>query len=52
MEAVNLGAYLTQICDNDDMISSEQVAGDDTIPGNYDFERDALYYIRTIYNAD
>jgi hypothetical protein len=29
-----------------------QVAGDDTIPGNYDFERDALYYIRTIYNAD
>lgn len=31
MEAVNLGAYLTQICDNDDMISSEQVAGDDTL---------------------
>ena len=33
-------------------VSPLQVAGDDTIPGNYDFERDALYYIRTIYNAD
>jgi hypothetical protein len=32
--------------------SPVQVAGDDTIPGSYDFERDALYYIRTIYNAD
>ena len=29
-----------------------QVAGDDTIPGSYDSQRDALYYIRTIYNAD
>jgi hypothetical protein len=29
-----------------------QVAGDDTIPGNYNFERDALYSIRTIYNAN
>jgi hypothetical protein len=28
-----------------------QVAGDDTIPGYYDSERNALYYIRTIYNA-
>lgn len=28
-----------------------QVAGDDTIPGSYDSERNALYYIRTIYNA-
>lgn len=28
-----------------------QVAGDDTVPGNYDYERDALYYVRTIYNA-
>ena len=28
-----------------------QVAGDDTFPGNYNSERDALYYIRTIYNA-
>jgi hypothetical protein len=28
-----------------------QVAGDDTIPGDYRVERDALYYIRTIYNA-
>ena len=29
-----------------------QVAGDDTIPGNYNFERDALYSIRAIYNAN
>lgn len=29
-----------------------QVAGDDTIPGSYESQRDALYYIRTIYNAD
>lgn len=29
-----------------------QVAGDDTIPGSYNSERDALYNIRTIYNAD
>ena len=28
-----------------------QVAGDDTIPGDYRVERDALYYIRKIYNA-
>jgi hypothetical protein len=28
-----------------------QVAGDDTAPGNYNSERDALHYIRTIYNA-
>lgn len=28
-----------------------QVAGDDTIPGYYNPERDALYNIRTIYNA-
>lgn len=28
-----------------------QVAGDDTIPGHYNPERDALYNIRTIYNA-
>jgi hypothetical protein len=28
-----------------------QVAGDDTIPGSYRSERDALYYIRSIYNA-
>jgi len=28
-----------------------QVAGDDTIPGSYDSEKDALYNIRTIYNA-
>jgi len=28
-----------------------QVAGDDTIPGTYDSEKDALYNIRTIYNA-
>lgn len=32
-------------------VSPLQVAGDDTIPGSYDSERDALYYIRTIYNA-
>ena len=29
-----------------------QVAGDDTVPGNYNYERDALHYIRTIYNAN
>lgn len=29
-----------------------QVAGDDTIPGNYKAERGALYNIRTIYHAD
>jgi hypothetical protein len=28
-----------------------QVAGDDTMPGSYRSERDALYYIRSIYNA-
>jgi hypothetical protein len=28
-----------------------QVAGDDTIPGSYRSERDALYYIRSIYNT-
>lgn len=28
-----------------------QVAGDDTIPGSYNSERDALYNIRTIYSA-
>ena len=28
-----------------------QVAGDDTIPGSYNSERDALYNIRTVYNA-
>ena len=28
-----------------------QVAGDDTFPGSYRSERDALYYIRSIYNA-
>lgn len=33
-------------------ITPLQVAGDDTIPGSYNFERDALYYVRTIYNAD
>ena len=32
-------------------ITPLQVAGDDTIPGSYNFERDALYNIRTIYNA-
>jgi hypothetical protein len=31
--------------------SPVQVAGDDTIPGSYDSEKDALYNIRTIYNA-
>ena len=31
--------------------SPVQVAGDDTIPGTYDSEKDALYNIRTIYNA-
>jgi len=29
-----------------------QVAGNDTIPGYYDYGRDALYNIRTIYNAN
>lgn len=28
-----------------------QVAGDDTVPGSYNSERDALYNIRSIYNA-
>lgn len=28
-----------------------QVAGDDTFPGNYKFEKEPLYYIRTIYYA-
>jgi len=28
-----------------------QVAGDDTIPGDYRYERGALYNIRTIFNA-
>jgi len=28
-----------------------QVAGDDTIAGSYNSERDALYNIRTVYNA-
>jgi len=32
-------------------VSPLQVAGDDTIPGTYDSEKDALYNIRTIYNA-
>ena len=32
-------------------ITPLQVAGDDTIPGSYRSERDALYYIRSIYNA-
>jgi hypothetical protein len=31
--------------------SPVQVAGDDTMPGNYGSEKDALYNIRTIYNA-
>ena len=33
-------------------VSPLQVAGDDTVPGNYSYERDALHYIRTIYNAN
>ena len=32
-------------------VSPLQVAGDDTIPGFYSTERDALYNIRTTYNA-
>lgn len=32
-------------------ITPLQVAGDDTIPGSYNSERDALYNIRTIYSA-
>jgi hypothetical protein len=32
-------------------VSPLQVAGDDTAPGSYQSERDALYYIRSIYNA-
>ncbi|NBW12419.1 MAG: hypothetical protein EBR82_30750 [Caulobacteraceae bacterium] len=32
-------------------ITPLQVAGDDTISSSYSFERDALYNIRTIYNA-
>jgi len=32
-------------------VSPLQVAGDDTIPGSYNTERDALYNIRTTYSA-
>jgi len=32
-------------------ITPLQVAGDDNIPGSYRSERDALYYIRSIYNG-
>ena len=32
-------------------ITPLQVAGDDTSPGSYGSERDALYYIRSIYNT-
>lgn len=36
---------------NINKVTPLQVAGDDTVPGSYNSERDALYNIRAIYSA-